>query len=67
MESLGDIQGPVIVVAHDLSPADTTQMRLEHVLGFVTDMGGKTSHTAIIAQSQEIPAVVGLERSHRGN
>lgn len=62
VESLSDIRGQVIVVAHDLSPADTTQMRLENVLGFVTDMGGKTSHTAIIAQSLEIPAVVGLEK-----
>lgn len=62
VEKLSDIQGQVIVVAHDLSPADTTQMRLDNVLGFVTDMGGKTSHTAIIAQSLEIPAVVGLER-----
>jgi phosphoenolpyruvate-protein phosphotransferase (PTS system enzyme I) len=61
IEDLSDIQGQVIVVAHDLSPADTTQMRLENVLGFVTDIGGKTSHTAIIAQSLEIPAVVGLE------
>jgi len=61
-ENLSDIQGQVIIVAHDLSPADTTQMRLDNVLGFVTDMGGKTSHTAIIAQSLEIPAVVGLER-----
>jgi len=62
VENLADIQGQVIIVAHDLSPADTTQMRLDNVLGFVTDMGGKTSHTAIIAQSLEIPAVVGLER-----
>jgi phosphotransferase system enzyme I (PtsI) len=62
IESLTDIKGRVIIVAHDLSPADTTQMRLDNVLGFVTDMGGKTSHTAIIAQSLEIPAVVGLER-----
>jgi phosphoenolpyruvate-protein phosphotransferase (PTS system enzyme I) len=62
VENLSDIQGQVIIVAHDLSPADTTQMRLDNVLGFVTDMGGKTSHTAIIAQSLEIPAVVGLER-----
>jgi phosphotransferase system enzyme I (PtsI) len=61
MESLSDIKGRVVVVAHDLSPADTTQMHLDHILGFVTDMGGKTSHTAIIAQSLEIPAVVGLE------
>jgi phosphoenolpyruvate-protein phosphotransferase (PTS system enzyme I) len=61
VENLSDIPGQVIVVAHDLSPADTTQMRLDNILGFVTDMGGKTSHTAIIAQSLEIPAVVGLE------
>jgi len=62
VESLADIKEPAIIVAHDLSPADTTQMRLEKVLGFVTDMGGRTSHTAIIAQSLEIPAVVGLEK-----
>jgi phosphotransferase system enzyme I (PtsI) len=61
-ERLSDIQGQVIIVAHDLSPADTTQIRLDNVLGFVTNMGGKTSHTAIIAQSLEIPAVVGLEK-----
>lgn len=61
-ENIAEIQGQVIIVAHDLSPADTAQMRLDNVLGFVTDMGGRTSHTAIIAQSLEIPAVVGLER-----
>ena len=61
-ESLLEFPEPVIIVSHDLSPADTTQMRLDKVLGFATDMGGKTSHTAIIAQSLEIPAVVGLER-----
>jgi phosphotransferase system enzyme I (PtsI) len=61
-ESLLEFSEPVIIVSHDLSPADTTQMRLDKVLGFATDMGGKTSHTAIIAQSLEIPAVVGLER-----
>ena len=62
VESLSEVPEPVIIVAHDLSPADTTQMRLDRVLGFATDMGGKTSHTAIIAQSLGIPAVVGLER-----
>jgi phosphotransferase system enzyme I (PtsI) len=61
-ESLLEFSEPVIIVSHDLSPADTTQMRLDKVLGFATDMGGRTSHTAIIAQSLEIPAVVGLER-----
>jgi len=50
-----------IIVAQDLSPADTAQMKIERVLGFATDIGGKTSHTAIVAQAIEIPAVVGLE------
>ncbi len=50
----------VIVVAHDLSPAETTQMQLEKVKAFLTDLGGKTSHTGIIARSLEIPAVLGL-------
>ena len=55
------IKGKVIVVAHDLSPADTLQMNLEHVAGFITDIGGKVSHTAILARSLGIPAVVGLQ------
>lgn len=50
-----------IVVAHDLSPADTAQLYQAAVAGLVTDAGGKTSHTAIIARAHEIPAVVGLE------
>jgi phosphoenolpyruvate-protein phosphotransferase (PTS system enzyme I) len=52
---------PVIIVARDLSPTETTQMSRSQVLGFITERGGKTSHTAIIAQSLEIPAVVGLD------
>ena len=52
---------PAIVVARDLSPAETTQMSKAQVLGFITERGGKTSHTAIIAHSLEIPAVVGLD------
>ncbi len=55
------IKGKVIIVAHDLSPADTLQMDLNHVAGFVTDIGGKVSHTAILSRSLGIPAVVGLE------
>jgi phosphotransferase system enzyme I (PtsI) len=47
-------------VARDLSPAETSQINLERVMGFVTDRGGKASHTGIIAQTLEIPAVVGL-------
>ena len=52
-----------IVVAHDLSPADTAMLNKGMVLGFATDVGGLTSHTAIIAHSLEIPAVVGLENA----
>jgi phosphotransferase system enzyme I (PtsI) len=60
-ESIAQIQEEVIVVAHDLSPADTAQMNKDVIKAFVTDMGGRTSHTAIMARSLEIPAVVGLE------
>lgn len=61
LESLADIKDNVIMVAHDLSPADTTQMKPEKVMAFLTDIGGRTSHTAIIARSLGIPAVVALE------
>jgi phosphotransferase system enzyme I (PtsI) len=50
----------VIVVAHDLSPADTIHFKQHQIAGFVTDLGGATSHTAIVARSLGIPAVVGL-------
>jgi phosphoenolpyruvate-protein phosphotransferase (PTS system enzyme I) len=60
-DDITKIQGNVIVVAHDLSPADTLQVNLKHVAGFVTDIGGKVSHTAILSRSLGIPAVVGLE------
>lgn len=65
-ESVSQIQEEVIVVAHDLSPADTAQMDREVIKAFVTDMGGRTSHTAIIARSLAIPAVVGLEKITEG-
>ncbi len=52
---------PVIVIARDLSPSETAQMHKRHVMAFVTDIGGRTSHTAIMAKSLEIPAVVGME------
>ena len=60
-DDITKIKGKVIVVAHDLSPADTLQMNLKNVAGFITDIGGKVSHTAILARSLGIPAVVGLE------
>lgn len=51
-----------VIVAHDVSPADTAQINKENVLGFAIDMGGRTSHTAIMAKSLKIPAVTGLEK-----
>ncbi len=59
-DDITKIKGNVIVVAHDLSPADTLQMNLKHVAGFITDIGGKISHTAILSRSLGIPSVVGL-------
>ncbi len=61
LESLAEIKERVIIVAHALSPADTSELNVGKVMGFITDVGGRTSHTAIMAQSLEIPAVVGLE------
>lgn len=63
--SLSDIKQKVIVVGYDLSPSDTAVMHRKNVIGFVTDIGGRTSHTAIMAKSLEIPAVVGLETATR--
>ena len=60
-DDITKIKGDVIVVAHDLSPADTLQMNLKRLAGFITDIGGKVSHTAILSRSLGIPAVVGLE------
>ncbi|HEY5512032.1 MAG TPA: phosphoenolpyruvate--protein phosphotransferase [Geomonas sp.] len=64
-EPISQIDGKVIVVAHDLSPADILQIDKSKVIGFVTDLGGKTSHSAILARAFEVPAVVGLERITR--
>ncbi|HQE05839.1 MAG TPA: phosphoenolpyruvate--protein phosphotransferase [Tepidanaerobacteraceae bacterium] len=59
-QNLADLPEKVIIIAKDLTPSDTAQMNKEMVLAFATDMGGRTSHTAIMARSLEIPAVVGL-------
>jgi phosphotransferase system enzyme I (PtsI) len=56
---LKDLKERVVVISHDLSPSDTAAMHKQLVSAFVTDIGGKTSHTAIMAKSLEIPAVVG--------
>jgi phosphotransferase system enzyme I (PtsI) len=50
-----------IIVAHDLTPSDTAQLDSSKVIGFITEIGGKTSHTAIMAKSLEIPAIVGIK------
>jgi phosphotransferase system enzyme I (PtsI) len=60
-KNIAAIDKRVILVAHDLSPADTSQINLERIKGFITNRGGKASHTGIMAQALEIPAVVGLE------
>lgn len=62
-QAVSDLTQPVILVAYDLSPSDTATMHRKHVIGFVTDIGGRTSHTAIMAKSLEIPAVVGLDQA----
>ncbi len=61
-EDLSTIQEPSIIVAQDLSPADTANLDTQVVMGFVTNAGGKTSHTAIMARALEIPSVVGLKK-----
>ncbi len=57
--SLADIKEEVIVISSDLTPSETAMMNKEYILSFVTDKGGKTSHTAIMARAMEIPAIVG--------
>ena len=61
--NISEIRKRVILVANDLSPADTSQIQLERVMGFITDRGGRASHTSIIARSLEIPAVQGLNKA----
>ncbi|PJG86263.1 phosphoenolpyruvate-protein phosphotransferase PtsI [Conservatibacter flavescens] len=56
---LGEINEEAILVAYDLTPSETAQLNLDKVLGFITDIGGRTSHTSIMARSLELPAIVG--------
>lgn len=58
--SLSHLKEKIIVVANDLAPSDTASMQKSNILGFATNVGGRTSHSAIMARSMEIPAVVGL-------
>ncbi|AIX48925.1 MULTISPECIES: phosphoenolpyruvate-protein phosphotransferase PtsI [Pantoea] len=59
MVDLGSIAEEAILVAKDLTPSETAQLNLKKVLGFITDLGGRTSHTSIMARSLELPAIVG--------
>lgn len=59
-EAFAITEGNTIVVAHDLTPSDTAQLDRSKVVGFITDIGGRTSHAAIMARTLEIPAVLGL-------
>ncbi|MCP5078917.1 MAG: phosphoenolpyruvate--protein phosphotransferase, partial [Psychromonas sp.] len=57
--NLSNISEEVVLIANDLTPSETAQINLDKVLGFITDIGGRTSHTSIMARSLEIPAIVG--------
>ena len=63
LAALGDVDVDTIVVAHDIAPHDMLRFKERALTGFVTDLGGKTSHTAIVARSMEIPAVVGVRHA----
>lgn len=60
---LSNLSEEIIIVAEDLTPSDTAQMDKEKVIGFITEIGGKTAHSAIMARTLEIPAIVGLEKA----
>jgi len=62
-EQIKDINKRVILIARDLSPAETSQIQLHQIQGFVTEVGGRTSHTSIIARTLQVPAVLGLKRA----
>jgi phosphotransferase system enzyme I (PtsI) len=61
LHELDSLTEEMIIVSHDLSPSDTASMYRKNIIGFVTDVGGKTSHSAIMAKSLGVPAVVGLK------
>jgi phosphoenolpyruvate-protein phosphotransferase (PTS system enzyme I) len=62
-DSLADLNEEVIVVAHTLSPCDIAEINVDYVHGILTDVGGRTSHMAIMSEALEIPVIVGLERA----
>ncbi|ETR69715.1 MAG: phosphotransferase system, enzyme I, PtsI [Candidatus Magnetoglobus multicellularis str. Araruama] len=60
-EQIQNINKRVILIAHDLSPSETSQIQLHKIQGFITELGGKTSHTSIIARTLQVPAILGLK------
>lgn len=62
---LSSVKRPSVLIAHDLFPSDTINLQENQIIAFCTDLGGKTSHTAILAQSLKLPAVVGLSHALR--
>ncbi|ULL18391.1 phosphoenolpyruvate--protein phosphotransferase [Paenibacillus sp. H1-7] len=60
------INEPCVLIAEDLTPSDTAQLNLDYVLGFVTEIGSRTSHSAIMARSLEVPAIVGAGKDASG-
>ena len=61
MKDLSNLDPETVVVAYDLTPSDTAQLDLKNAVGFITEIGGKTSHSAIMARALELPAVVGVK------
>lgn len=61
LHEFGNLKEELIIISHDLSPSDTISMYNKNIIAFATDMGGRTSHTAIMAKSLGVPAVVGLK------
>ena len=59
-EELSGLTSPVVILAHNLTPSETANLNREFALGFATEVGGPGSHTAIVAEGMEIPAVVGI-------
>ena len=59
--ALASVEENTVIVAHDLTPSDTAQLDRRKVIGFLTNIGGRTSHSAIMARTLEIPAIVGLK------
>ena len=66
IKDLSDLEPNTVVVTYDLTPSDTAQLDLENCVGFLTEVGGKTAHSAIMARSLELPAVVGIKGVLKG-